>query len=211
MAFERIVGRMGDLVVVQLKSGQALRGRPTYRRQTSPAQRDVIDRLRQAREVWNALSAAQAQAWDRYAQTVERHSAVSGQAYSPAAYNAFIGLATKVLQANPEATIPVDPPTSAFEGDSVLVAVEAAEGAVRFTASGANAAGVVTELMLQKLANVRRKPTTRYGSAAFVAYAQGALAHDVPVDPGVYACAYRFVRAATGQATLPQPVGVAVV
>ncbi len=211
MAFERIVGRMGDLVVVQLKNGQALRGRPTYRRRSSPAQQGASGRLTQATAAWNGLTADQAQAWNRYAATVERHGSLSGEAYTPTGFCTFTGLATKVLQANPEASIPVDPPTSAFEGDSVLVAAEAAEGAVRFAASGANAAGVVTELMLQKLANVRRKPTTRYGSAAFVAYAQGALAHDVPVEPGVYACAYRFVRAATGQATLPQPVGVVVV
>ena len=84
-------------------------------------------------------------------------------------------------------------------------------GILTFSASTANAPGVVTELLTQRLANVRRTPTAQYKSAGFVAFVQGSLSADVPVEAGTYACAARFVERATGRATGLTPLGVVTV
>jgi hypothetical protein len=73
---------------------------------------------------------------------------------------------------------------------------------VRFVASGPNSEGVVTELLLQPLASAgRRGSPARYRSRGFVAFALGSLSAVVPCAPGLYLCAVRFVRRATGQAS----------
>ena len=76
------------------------------------------------------------------------------------------------------------------------------EGALTLTASQPNAQGVVTEVLTQPLANARRKPRERdWKTAAFVAFAAGSLTRTLALPTGAYAVAYRFVNAATGQAT----------
>ncbi len=208
MAFERVVGRVGDLVVVQLKSGPAVRRRPSYRRGSSPAQKAVAGRMRQVSAAWNSMTPAQAAEWHRYAGTIELHDRITGKVYSPAGYNAFTGLSTRFLQVNPTGDVPLAPPTASFTGDSVVVTATAEAGQITFAASGANAPGVVTELMLQRLASPRRLPSGRYTSAAFAAYTPEHLTETVTVEPSAYACAVRFVLAATGQAGAVFPLGV---
>ena len=100
------------------------------------------------------------------------------------------------------------PPTSDFVGDDLTVSVSAVAGVIRFTPSAPNSPGVVTELMFQKLPNPRRSPVKFYKSLAFAALV-GPL--DVPMEPGLYALGYRFVRASTGQMTDMMPVGVVTV
>ena len=69
-----------------------------------------------------------------------------------------------------------------------------------FTASGANAANVRTELLLQALSSRKRTPYPRgYRSKGCVAFAAGALTSNVATAAGFYAPAYRFVHAQTGQ------------
>ncbi|MCW5935764.1 MAG: hypothetical protein KIT11_00460 [Fimbriimonadaceae bacterium] len=75
------------------------------------------------------------------------------------------------------------------------------EGVLVVQASGPNLPGSVTEILLERLPNVRRKPTGRFASAAFHRFEPGALSYTLPVEPGVYVVATRFVRAATGQQT----------
>ena len=55
--------------------------------------------------------------------------------------------------------------------------------------------------MIQRLANVRRKPTAQYKGAGFVAFDEEKLSAEVPVEAGVYACAVRFVERSSGRAT----------
>lgn len=208
MAFERVVGRVGDLVVVQLKSGPAVRRRPSYRRSSSPAQKAVAERMRQVSAAWNSMTPEQAGEWHRYARTIELHDRITGNTYSPAGYNAFTGLSTRFLQANPSGEVPLVPPSASFVGDLPAVTVAAEAGQITFTAARANAPGVVTELMLQRLASPRRQPSTRYTSAAFAAYTPEHLTETVTVEPSAYACAVRFVLAATGQAGAVFPLGV---
>lgn len=136
------------------------------------------------------------------------------------AYNAFSGLAAKRLQMFPDEPVPRLPPTSAFLGDGIEVSVAPLPGrgegvggpAVTFSASGPNSEGVVTELILQRLAGKARKPTAKgYRTQGFVAFAAGALTAEVPCEPGAYAGAIRFVRAATGQETALVPIGKVIV
>lgn len=62
----------------------------------------------------------------------------------------FVTCATRFLQANPEGTIPATPPTQPFAGDTIALTATAGTGEITFTASGPNASGVTTELLLQQ-------------------------------------------------------------
>ncbi|HRK22590.1 MAG TPA: hypothetical protein PLX06_12310, partial [Fimbriimonadaceae bacterium] len=115
---------------------------------------------------------------------------------------AFIELTVKFLQNNPAGTIPLVPPTSEFIGDSITVSASAGTGMVTFTATAPNAAGIMTELLLQPLANAHREPSKNgYRSKQFFNFSAGVLTRNVTVPAGFYAAGYRFVKASTGQAT----------
>ena len=199
MAFETMKGSMGQAVLFHGRSGLVFRRKPRYRRPTSPDQLLVTERLQQASASWRALGADQIDAWQAYARTIELRNATTGQSYSPIAFNAFIGLATKILQIDPLAELPEWPPAGPYLGDTVPIAVSPAPGAIVFTASAANVPGTVTELLVQKLESIGRTPGKRYKSMAFVQFAEGELTFEIQLEPGVYACAYRFTEAATGR------------
>ncbi len=79
-------------------------------------------------------------------------------------------------------------------------------------ASQPNAARVATEILIQRLPNVRRKPRVRdYRTAAVVAFEAGSLTADIPLPLGPYAVAYRLVRPESGQMTEPTPLGAVMV
>lgn len=80
-------------------------------------------------------------------------------------------------------------------------------GILRLTASGPNSEGVLTEILLQKMVNIRRSIGKDFKTTAFVAFTTGNPTHDLIVQSGAYAIAYRFVDPATGQSTLPLLVG----
>ena len=66
-----------------------------------------------------------------------------------------------------------------------------------------------TELLVQRLRTRGRAPGAKaYATARFVGFAGGALAVTVGVPEGVWACAIRFVRVATGQETGLVELGV---
>ena len=78
---------------------------------------------------------------------------------------------------------------------------------VGFVSSGANAAGVVTELLVQPLASRHRRTyLERYRHAAYVRF-EGAETVAVPAPEGWTALAYRFVNAETGQVTAIAELG----
>jgi hypothetical protein len=96
------------------------------------------------------------------------------------------------------------PPATSFDGDAITITATASTGKVTFTASAANATNVVTEFLLQPLANVNRTPQKgAYRSKGFFHFATGTLSHDVTVQARYYAAAYRLVNSATGQETAP--------
>ena len=208
---ESVHGKLGEFALVQLKSGPVVRQRPRYKRPVSPAQRQGIDRLKEATELWNTFTAAQAQAWNAYAATLTKTSPQTGESYSPIGFNAFTALATKFRQMHPSSPLPTSPPVDPFVPDGATVSVQAGPGKVRFTAGVPNSAGTTTELLVQRLANPRRKPSGAYKSMGFHAFAPGAMQADVPLEPGVYACAYRFAESATGRTSVLITLGIVLV
>ncbi len=201
-------GPLGSYVVAVGRSGLVLRQKPRYRRHQTPAMQAAADRMRRAAELYATLTEEQVDAWRAYAESQVRHNEVNGHAYTMTGNTAFIQLTTKMMQAVPTATVPLWPPTGVFTGDVISVTVgagPAGSGTAIFTASGPNAAGVLTELMVQKLASRTRKPSTRFTSAGFVGFTPGHLTQTVALEKGFYACAFRFVEASTGRSTPPIP------
>ncbi len=203
-------GAAGNAVYVRSPYGTILRDRPAVWNEPTPAQIDCRQRMTRVGCAWSRLSLAEAAAWKRYAQALAASEPPSDGAPPPNAQQVFVRLGLKVLQAEPGATVPPLPPTNAFLGDAVVVSAEALSGSLRFTASAPNAPGILTELLIQPLRSVHRRTfPSRYRTAAFVPFSGGA--YDVAVKPGVFAAAYRFVRAATGQETGIAELGVFVV
>ena len=100
-------------------------------------------------------------------------------------------------------------PMLAGDSPSLLQKDEAVMGGgVTFTAPLPNTTGNTTELVMQKLLNVRRSPTNFYKSVTFVTFTAIEPTFDLLLEPGVYAFGYRFVRTSTGQATQIRPLGV---
>lgn len=221
----QVSGRVGDLVFLPQKNGRFIvRRMPSRLPRRTLGQKAASSRMTRAAAAWRTLGFAEAEQWDAYAATVGRK-----------AYNAFIGLAAKRLQVLPDAPIPSLPPTTPFQGDGIVVAVQASlpaktdvaveasrsagtearttfEPGLTFSADAPNAPGVVTELLLQRLRGSLRKPVAKsYVSKGFVAFAPGTREATVPVPPGVYACAVRFIRVASGQEAAILPLGKVVV
>jgi hypothetical protein len=141
-----------------------------------------------------------------------REQVRTGQTTSPQPSNAFTALAAKYLQVNPLASEPPRlPPSGTFGGDGVKVSVTAVPGGVRFDADRANGSGITTELLLCPLRSRHENPRPRdYRGQGFVAFGSS-LSRVVPVLPGPYACAVRFVLMGTGQATDVLVVGRVIV
>ncbi len=98
-----------------------------------------------------------------------------------------------------QTTAPSRPPS--IDATGMPTELENVSG-VTFTASAANAPGVLTELLLQPLPSPNRTPERRaYRTRAFVAFTPENLSATVPTGSGPYAAAYRFVDAETGQTT----------
>jgi hypothetical protein len=177
----------------------------------SDSPRAGIDRLREVSQIWSTFDADQAAAWADYAATITHHNPLNGQAYTPIGYNIFTALASKFRQISPTLPIPLTPPATPFISGYVQVSATVVAGKIRFTASSWNVSGQTTELLLQKLVNVRRRPGDAYKSYGFHVFSAGSPNADVSVLAGVYAVAIRIVEATTGRQTPWQRVGILVV
>jgi hypothetical protein len=208
MAFQDLRGQVGDKVVARTDHGLVVKRLPRYKRPVSPKLAASSARLKLASEIWVGLTLPQVEAWRDYAAGQRRRDDVTGEEYSPTAKNAFVSLAVKFLQVDPQGEVPLVPPAAPFLGDSVRLEVAASPGGARFDASGPNGADVTTELLAQPLANVRRLPGKRYVSEGFKRFTPGSLSVVVPLAPGAWALAARFVRPSTGQATGLRRLGV---
>jgi hypothetical protein len=205
-------GVYGDSVVAKGRSGYQVRARPKPKYRPTANQAASMARMAQASQAWNELSRAQAEAWNRFAEGITKAGFAAGERYSPTGHNLFTAYGSKLLQLNPLATLPVLPPTSLFAGDflrlDVSVPGPSAPGAVRLTADRANEGGTVVELLVQKLKNERSAPGARYYTNAFVTFTEEGLSHDLALEPGWWALAYREVDTATGQQTGLWPLDV---
>lgn len=206
MAFQDLRGSVGDRVLVRTSAGPAMRGKPRYRYPKNPAVEAGNRRFVEAGAAWNELTLAEVEVWRSYTESIYRTDEVTGQRYHPTAKNAFVGLAVKFLQITPEGEIPRLPPTTDLIPDALEVTVAAIPGGVSFTANGSNSEGVLTELLLQRLKNIRCKAGKVYKSLVFHDFTGEPL--EGPLEPGAYGFAFRFVRPATGQATEYRRIGV---
>ena len=218
--FRGITGSVGDATFVRTKRGTVVRERAGRQRTQTPAMVAAQERMRRASRAFGGLTREEASAWDRYAATLAAPDPDSGVVAAPSGQQAHNGLATRLLQMDPQAALPRLPPVGAFPGDGVRVSFSSppypplqheplGEGEIRLVADVPNRPGVVTELLAQPLASaVRRTYLRRYRTAAFVAFAPGAMARDLPKG-GPTAYAYRFVEAATGRTTATIEIGVA--
>lgn len=193
-------GKTGNAVFVRTKFGTVLRERPRSGGDPSPAQRSVRARMRQACAAYRALSVPQIEAWRAYAWALASTGTSRGGQAPKSGQQLFIAFATKILQIDPGAQIPADPPAAPFPGDGVRFSVQPILGGVRVTADGPNHPGAATELLVQPLPSLAcRTYLSRFRTARFVRFAPGALTVDLPCGPGAVAVAARFVEPATGR------------
>ena len=203
MAFEDLRGKDGNVVIRKGRSGLTLTPRRTPSNPKTVAQRSVRANLSKAARTFKSMTVSQAAAWEAAAAGIVRSNPISGDSYQMTGINLFVEYTTKFLQATPGGTIPMAPPTTPFAGDTITLSATSGEpGKLTFTASAANAAGVTTEILIQRLASPHRNPQPgAYRHASFKAFASGSLTEALTLPAGYYATGYRFVNLATGQAT----------
>ncbi len=195
---KQIRGKSGNINFAKTKYGVEYKSNPVRTKPQSAAQLAQQTRLKKAAATFATLTGAQNTAWQTYAQN-HPITTKNGDNAIQSAYSAFAGLFTKFIQVNPLGTFPTAPPSVAFGGDAVTVTVAATTGKISFTANKANAVNVTTELLLQPLKNIYRKPTNNYPSLGFFPFTSGGLTTSLTVTPGAYSVAIRFVNSATGQ------------
>ena len=227
LPFSGLSGSLGDNVIVQLPDGPQVRRRTPVRRGRTPAQDAARLRIAPVSRAWEGLDERAFQAWRRYALRSAWRNPATGAIVTPKAYALFVGLACRARQVDPGVELAAFmPPERPFAGDSVRVVAQASPpakapfagtearatwGVVTLVSSGANAPGVVTEVLAQPLVNARRAVyRDKYVAKLFTAFA-GADEVAVPLAPGAWALAYRFVERATGQDGPLVEMGVVVV
>lgn len=196
-------GRVGNVVYANTDSGIVVREMPRRHGQISERQQARVDALVRAGQLWRELTFEQAEAWRAYSLGLAARNPNTGLLRVPRAVNVFVGLAAKYMQIHGGWEAPTDPPSGKFLGDGVGVAIAAGPGEIVFTGDSVNRPGVLTELLAQRLPAPNNRPQpTGYKTMGFVAYAGSGDAFHAPVVlAGVYACAMRYVEAATGRAT----------
>jgi hypothetical protein len=193
-------GKVGSTVISRTKHGTIVRPCTQPKNPRTPAQIAARARMTQVSRTWGTLTNAQILAWNTYAIAQNQTERANEQSGSVAPHTLFIALGCKFLQVNPGASLPLTPPPSPFFGDGIVVTATGGSGHITFTATGPNAANIVTELLFQPVRNAHRAPKSNlYRPHAFWPFVPGTLSLNVTTAPGWYAPAYRFVNAATGQ------------
>ena len=199
----KLTGRLGGIVLQEYGDRLVAREYVVPHDPKTPLQRASRGRMKSVGTLWRSLDEGENEAWERFA------------ADDPAGpYRVYLGLTSRWLRMHPDVDPPRLPPDGPFLGDAPTLRFDAAqgEGALRVTASQANAEGVVTELIVQAIARKSRKPKARdWKSAGFVTFADGALTQAIPMKKGAYAVRYRFVRTDTAQASETLNLGKVVV
>ena len=178
----------------------------------SEAQIRVRSAFDRASSGYSLLSAPSKAKWKAFGLLDKRRDAVTGRRYSLTGRQAFMGLGAKHALVRPGTALPQNPPTVRFAGDAIGVTCAAMTGGLSFTATGANADGVTTELLVQRLASADRAPTMDgYRSAVYYAFDGVGDTYVVGVEPAIWATAYRFVSLASGEERGIVPIGVTTV
>lgn len=133
-------GKNGNVVYVRTSGGVVVRNRPRRNNPQTGVQQQNRIRMTKAVAVWSGLDPVLAEAWRRYAAGLAVTDPESGLPRVPKAMNVFTGLYAKLLQLDPSAAPPL-PPGNPFFGDSVVVAVQAADSALHSTAMALHGSG----------------------------------------------------------------------
>jgi hypothetical protein len=198
-------GKAGNSVYVRTKYGTVLRSAPLPSEKTSPAKAAQQKRFGQAVEVYRSLDAAENAAWAEFAVSPLNHNPDTNKQSGITAYNAFMGLATRFLMVSPDAAIPRTPPAFPFAGDPLTFSLATQPEQIVITASSANSAHVVTELLLHPVKFPTRSVRVQdFVSAALVRFTPNDLIATLDLPAGWYRVATRFLDATTGQATYRQ-------
>ncbi len=199
---EAMSGKLGDRVYTTRASGTYVRPYAAPSNPRTPSQQHTRSNLATAAAVWNTATYETELAWDRWAKAHPKRNPLNGYQYTSAPYNAFLSLAIPYLQLNSGGTPPLQPPARKFIGDPVTLAAAAGTGAIDWTASAANRAGVVTVLLAQPLRKVTGRPADdKWRVVDRVTFTDGHLTAATPLPPGLYAAAYQFGCLATGETT----------
>jgi hypothetical protein len=196
-------GRMGGQVYSKSGVDTIVREFVPPNNPGTKSQETVRGNLSRATKQWKTLTEAQRGQWGTYAEFLHSREVRRTRQVSLTGFQAYVALTSKFYQVNPAGTAPVAPPAVPFDGDSVTVTVAPGAGKVTLTANKANATGVQTEVLVQRLRASYRKPANNaYKHRAFVQFTSGAgLTQEVTLGPGAYALAIRFVKSSTGEAT----------
>ena len=207
--FEELHGKVGNVVVEMIDGEANVRPLPKKNDPKTPLQLTARRNFSSASKLFkNTLTIEQQAAWRAYAKANPVLNIDSGKrrALNPVAM--LNSLTSKFLQINPGGTPPVNPPAFGFGGDPLTLSVSTDDGAITFTASAANSAGVKTEILLQKVPTFGSPAYGKeYRSKEFVAFAVGSLSTTLFIPGDYYAAAYRFVKVSTGQMTDLVPLG----
>ncbi|MCE9557616.1 MAG: hypothetical protein K8R88_01565 [Armatimonadetes bacterium] len=204
-------GAAGSVVFVSRRDGiNYIKPRTTPRNPQTPLQQAARARMTAALRAYQSLSLAEMAAWREFTARYNDAFRRPARQSELAVCALFQGLGAKFLQVSPSSPVPTAVPGTLEVGDVVRVSCAVASpGVVRVSGSQANAAGMVTEILLQPLASAGRQPRDgHYRTAGFHIFSAGALTVDFPVRSRFVGVAARFVCAATGQATAVLPVGV---
>ncbi|MBV6457579.1 MAG: hypothetical protein HONBIEJF_00692 [Fimbriimonadaceae bacterium] len=195
-------GSTGNVTFIRSRYGTVVRTRTMPRDPRTDAQWLARSRMTRAGSLWREMTREQVNAWNQYAAQTAMEAGIGPEEPTPTGQQVFTRLTIKLLQVDDQALPPLLPPASPFAGDGIRLTATGLAQAVRFSVTGANAPGVVTELLLQPLPSANRRAyLRRYRSKAFVSFSGEGESHDVPATRGTYSVAYRFVDAATGQCT----------
>lgn len=201
-------GKMSNLTFSNTKEGTIMRERITPKNPRTAAQIAVRTAFTKATKQWANLTNANLAAWRDYTKTYSNVQETTDKSYNSDAFNAFVKLAAKWYAVNPSGTAPANPPTTTFNGDNITIGAIAGTGLVRFTASGPNASGVTTALLLARTGGRNRTANPgQYRERAYVTFTSGSLTASVNVPPGWYAAGYSFINIATGQESEPVLLG----
>ncbi len=196
---ESIRGGTGDFTYSMRDGTVILRRKPLYRKSMTPKQQVSSAEFSEASAYWSQLTAEEAEQWNRAAKALPPHTTRLGGFCTPIGYNYFMRLTRKFYQVNTDGTPPRTPPLIYYIGDNVIFTMTAVPGGIEYFASGPNVSPTCTELLIEKIPGVHRKPTQRWQSAGFVTFTDESLTTVLELPPGRYATATRFVNTDNGQ------------
>ena len=114
--FNNLRGKAGSVSFARSKDGTVIKPRITVKNPRTPAQQAVRAALVTASRTYKGFTAVQVSNWTLAASAITKRSARTSKAYVPTGNAYFVSLATKLLQINPAATLPVTPPSAVFAG-----------------------------------------------------------------------------------------------